>query len=243
MTDVFCYTIECSDDGVCSIPAATGSDLQLSAKLEKCGPGSDTCQVTCDAQFTIACQRAALFSASALTSGNISAVQINGMNFNLDAVYNISTQAGADGLTVALQTALKYVSQVLQVSGGWETVGGDAEFYFVGDTSLTSVKLINDSGADIDLTRVEDNFAHIIDNSTVSTGADYATSTLNWTAPDATAFAGFPGDSILSSVTLGHYGVMGNYFAEYSEGGIYTLDLVDSEGCADSYATETDPCL
>jgi hypothetical protein len=240
--DVYCYNITCSDEGICGIAPETSNASNVSTDVEPCGPGATPCEQTCRALFISTCNQQSLFRQDAIVEGLISAVSVNGMNFNLGAIYDVRVEAEADALTVALRAALAGVGSILQISGGWESAGGDAEYYVVAETSVTSFILIADGGADIDLIRDEAYFVNVRDNSTVSTGADYATTALNWTAPDATAFAGTPSDSIFSSVTTGHYGVMKNFYAEVAEGGTYVLDLVDSLACTANYSAETEPC-
>jgi hypothetical protein len=164
------------------------------------------------------------------------------MNFALGGAFNLTVQAQVDAMLVALRTALSGVGSILSISGGWETGAGDTEWYFVTELAVTSITLVNDIGADVDLARQEHYLSNVIDNSTVSTGADYNTSALNWTSPTAQAFAGYPSDSIFSSITGDIYGVMGNFFARTEEQGTFVLNLVDSLGCAASYSAETVPC-
>lgn len=242
VTDVFCYSIDCSDDGVCGMASANGHEGGLSDKIQPCGPGYDECTQTCDASFTSLCEQLAVFNVAAVAAGSISGIRIDSVEYSAGGVFDISTQAGADGLVAALQNVLNPVGNIKVFAGGWEAVGGDAEFALVGETSILDVELINDAGADIELGRNVDFYTNVKDASTVSTGADYATSTLSWTAPGPIAFSGNPADSIFSSVTANHYGVMNNFFVLYSAAGVYQLDLVDSEGCSDSFTAETDVC-
>jgi hypothetical protein len=243
VTGVFCYNIECADTGACEIDSPIQDPQNLSDKVKKCGDESTPCDAQCKALFTSQCQEYALFQRAALAAGTISAVSINGIEYQFGEVFNIANQAGADGLVAKLQDTLKNLSSVNQVSGGWEAVGGDAEFYFVTSIAITSIILRNDAGADVDMTRTVQYLVNVVDQSTVSTNANYETLALSWTAPDTTTFSGTPTESIFSSVTTGHYGVMGNFYAEVAEGGDYALDITDSEGCESQYTSETDACV
>ena len=242
VTDVFCYSIECSDDGVCGMQEAEGHRGGLSDKIEPCGPGYDACTETCTAAFNSVCEELAVF-VTAAAAGNISGVLINGMAISTTGgVYDTSTEEGANGLVADLQAVLANFGNIKVFAGGWEAVGANAEFEVVATTDVLEIKLLNDSGADIDLVRSVNYYTNVKDASTVSTGADYLTSTLSWTAPGPVAFSGNPNDSIFSSVTANHFGVINNFFVLFSAAGVYTLDLVDSEGCASSTTAETDVC-
>lgn len=244
VTDVFCYSIDCSDDGVCGMDSATGHRGGLSDEIQPCGPGYDECTKTCEALFKSVCEELAVFSVAAQSAGNISGIKIDSVEYSAGGVFDISTQAGADGLVAALQNVLNPVGNIKVFSGGWESVGSDAEFALVGETTILDVELINDAAANIKLVRDVNYYTNVKakDASTVSTGADYATSTLSWTAPGPVAFSGNPADSIFSSVTANHYGVIDNFFVLFSAAGTYQLDLVDSEGCSSTFTAETDVC-
>ena len=240
ITDAFCYSIICSDTSACAIERNILPVQNLSAAIVKCGPESTACDITCKALFTSHCQEYALFAVDSLAFGSISAVKINAINYPLGAVYDISTQAGADGLVAKLQTLLANTGVINQVSGGWETVGGDAEFYFVTSVAVTSIVLVDDLGADIDIDREVLNLINITDASTPSTGANYADLALAWTTP-TTAFGGTPSESIFSS-TEPVYGVMGNFYAPIAEAGSYLLDITDSKGCESQFSADTANC-
>lgn len=242
VTDVFCYTIECSDDGVCGMDEAEGHRGGLSDKVAPCGPGYDECAEACSAAFSSVCEELAVF-ATAAAAGSISGIEVNGMTIaTTGGVYDTSTQEGADGLVADLQAVLANFGNIKVVGGGWEPVGANAEIEIVAETTVLEIKLLNDAGDDIDLVRSVNYYTNVKDQSTVSTHADYLQSVLSWTAPGPVAFSGNPNDSIFSSVTANHFGVINNFFVLFSAAGVYTLDLVDSEGCASSTTAETDVC-
>ncbi len=242
VTDVFCYTIECSDDGVCGMDEAEGHRGGLSDKVAPCGPGYDECAEACSAAFSSVCEELAVF-ATAAAAGSISGIEVNGMTIaTTGGVYDTSTQEGADGLVADLQAVLANFGNIKVVGGGWEPVGANAEIEIVAETTVLEIKLLNDAGTDIDLVRSVNYYTNVKDQSTVSTHADYLQSVLSWTAPGPVAFSGNPNDSIFSSVTANHFGVINNFFVLFSSAGVYTLDLVDSEGCASSTTAETDVC-
>lgn len=242
VTDVFCYTIECSDEGVCGMDEAEGQRGGLSDKVVPCGPGYDECAEACSAAFSSVCEELAVF-ATAAAAGSISGIEVNGITIaTTGGVYDTSTQEGADGLVADLQAVLANFGNIKVVGGGWEPVGANSEIEIVAETTVLEIKLLNDAGDDIGLVRSVNYYTNVKDQSTVSTHADYLQSVLSWTAPGAVAFSGNPNDSIFSSVTANHFGVIKNFFVLFSAAGVYTLDLVDSEGCASSTTAETEVC-
>lgn len=235
VTDVFCYEIVCSDAGVCSMTTTTTTPYFPTNGDAPCN-AYEACEVLCAARFNNECAEFALFrtEGQSITAGLISGVSMNGMDFALGAQYNLASNPS--GAVTAIQAALASIASIKTVGGG--DSGVDFQLDIVTSLSVISIKLLNDAGADIDLTRTVQYLQHVIDASTPSTGA--TVTALNWTAPDTTTFGGAPTDSLIS--VAGHYGTMQNFFANVNESGAYVLDMSDSNNCENSYSASLEPC-
>jgi hypothetical protein len=235
VTDVFCYEIQCSDLGVCSMETTTTDPFAPTKGDAPCN-AYEACEQVCNAQFQNECAEFALFrtQGQSITSGLISGVSVNGMDFSLGGQFNLASNP--DGTVTAIQAALASIASIKVVGGGDN--GVDFQLDIVTSLSILSIKLLNDAGADIDLTRTVQYLQHVWDVSTPSTGATI--SALNWTAPDTTTFGGAPTDSLIS--VAGHYGTMQNFFANVNESGAYVEELTDSNNCESTYSASLEPC-
>lgn len=233
--DVFCYTVVCADTQFCDVDSPCGVAGAPGVSNAVFCASATECEVNCNAQFYSECSERVLFVGANRGDTTASGMIINGLVVSAGGVFNLNTEAGGNAFIAAMQAALAAFGSIVSVSGGWD--GSATDVHIVTDSTVLTVFIIIDGGANIDMVRTVQSLVHVWSTSTASTNATLTD--LSWTTPAAT-FNGAPTASILNEA--GYYGTMQDFYAIVAEGGAYQLAITDSSACADTYNATTFDC-
>lgn len=234
--DTFKYKVVCADTGICDVDQNPGNQKGAGQPDADLCESAENCVSNCRAGFESSCEEYSRFTVAS-TATDINAIRINNaLDIALNQAYDL-TDAGQSAAFIADLKSKITFGNVYLVSGSF--AAGTTTINIFTNSFVTSVELVSEAAADIELVLTEGQYIHIYSTSVPSSGASLTD--LAWTTP-LTAFNGAPGAAI-PAATANYYGDYDNFFAETTQAGAYQLVITDDAACNDTFNADSDACV